>query len=166
MAEGFRTARLELGRHDWSAYRAPGSGGPSLPEVFLRMFDAHDQAAATGFSLEHKLEVQSMVFEVALPAVGVIMAAYADGGLPQWVEDELLTVLHNVITGEPHRSELERGNVDLVDRCIATARSGIWSMYARLTKSNADFLLDVLDFVDDDRDRLSAFQARFAGPAS
>jgi hypothetical protein len=31
-----RAARLEVRRHDWSASRAPESGGPGIAEVFTR----------------------------------------------------------------------------------------------------------------------------------
>lgn len=153
-------ARLEIGRIDWSAYRAPASGGPGIRDLLLGLLDAGDESEAVGCSLEYRFEVQSMVFEVALPAVGVILAAYAED-LPLWVEMELLNVLHNIITGEPHRSELELGNVDLVDKCIERARDGIWVMYSRLSKWNSDFLLDVLELVDSDRERFTAFRAGF-----
>jgi hypothetical protein len=155
-----RAARLEIGRHDWSSYRSPASGGPSTPDVFLGLLNAENAEDAVGVSLEYRLEVQSMVYEVALPALDVILAAYSEEP-PVWVESELLNALHGIILGEPHRSELELGNSDLVDRCIQRARDGLWVLYARLSRFNADFLIDILDVLDSDRERFEAYRREF-----
>jgi len=156
-----RAARLEVRRHDWSAYRAPESGGLGIADLFTRLLDAEDAAESVGVSLEDRLEVQSMVYEVALPALDVILAAYAEDP-PVWVESEFLNALHSIILGEPHESETELGNHDLVDRCIERARDGIWVLYARLSKFNADFLIDILEELDTDKDRFQAYRSEFA----
>lgn len=153
-------ARVELARYDWSTYRAPTGNGFGIPDIFMRIIEADSDSDLLGCTLEYRLEVQSMVYEVALPAVGVIVAAYAES-LPVAAEMELLNVLHNIITGEPHASELEMGNYDLVERCVERAREGIWVMYSKLSKINADFMLDVLDVVDLDRARFAAFRDRW-----
>lgn len=155
-----KAARLEVQRHDWSAYRAPISGGMAIPDIFLKLMDTEIADEAVGASLEYRLEVQSMVYEVALPALDVILAAYAENP-PVWVESEFLNALHNIILGEPHRSELELGNFDLVDRCIQRARDGIWVLYSRLSRFNADFLIDILDAIDTDRERFEAYRTEF-----
>lgn len=156
-----RTAKIELERYDWSGYRAPSGDGRRVADVFGRLFDVDCSTEVVGLSLENKLEVQGMVFEVALPATGVILAAFADGDSPGWAECELLNTLAFVVGGEPHRSELELGNYDLVDRCIAAARDGIWVMYSYLARNNSPFMLNILDLVDEDRDRFSAFERKF-----
>ncbi|WP_433793704.1 hypothetical protein [Actinoplanes sp. CA-252034] len=156
-----KAARIEVRRHDWAAYRAPVSSGPSIPDVFQRLLDAGSAEEAAGFSLEYRLEVQSMVYEVALPALDVMLAAYVED-LPNWVESEFLNALHGIILGEPHRSELDLGNFDLVERCVQRARDGIWTLYARLSKFNADFLIDILDEIDTDRDRFEAYRHEFS----
>ena len=158
MAAAFRAARIELSRHDWASYRAPMSSGPSVPEIFARMLDGGDASDAAGFTLYGRLEVQSMLYEIAWPATGVILAALAGGRLEQWVEDEFLTILHTIVYGEPHRTELELGNDDLAERCVAKAKEGIWVLYSSLRGTNADFVLDILAALDDDRYRLEAFR--------
>ncbi|MFU8851226.1 hypothetical protein ACNAW0_09625 [Micromonospora sp. SL1-18] len=154
-------ARREIDRHDWNRYRHPsGRDGSELRMIFLGLLEA-GEAEEPGLSLEYRLEVQSMVFEVALPAVGVILAAYSDQ-LPRWVEMEFLNALHNVLLGEPHVSEIAAGNGEVVDRCIRSARSGIWVLYSKLSRHNSDFLIDILEMVDDDRGRFEFFRRSFA----
>ena len=102
-----------------------------------------------------------MVYEVALPALDVILAGYAEHP-PVWVESEFLNALHGIILGEPHESEMELGNGDLVDRCRERARDGIWVLYARLSTFNADFLMDILEELDTDKDRFQAYRSEFS----
>lgn len=153
----YSAARLEVGRVDWTSYRAPKHGGPGIPEIFLKLFEAGSADEAAGYSLEQRFEVQAMVYEVALPAVDVIVAAYADSP-PLWLEMELLDVLHNIVLGEPHRSEVEAGNHLLIEQCVDRARRGMWVLYSRLSKHNYEFLLDILAELDDDRSRVEAFR--------
>lgn len=161
MSIEFRAARIELARHDWGSFRAPMHGGPAVPEIFSRMLDGGNAGESIGYSLRERLETQSMVYEIALPATGVILAAFAGGRLAEWVEDEFITVLHNILYGEPHFTELELGNDDLVDRCVEKARDGIWGLYASLRRSNALWMIDMLRLVDPDQDRVTDFEAVF-----
>ncbi|WP_030443698.1 hypothetical protein [Actinoplanes subtropicus] len=105
-----------------------------------------------------------MLFEVALPATGVILAALAGGPLEQWVEDELLTILHTIVYGEPHQTELDLGNTDLADLCAAKAKGGIWVLYSSLRRSNAEFVLDILAALDEDEGRLEAYRRAYLKP--
>ncbi|MEU4214079.1 hypothetical protein [Actinoplanes sp. NPDC026623] len=125
------------------------------------MLDGGNALESVGYSLRGRLESQSMVYEIALPATGVILAAFAGGRPAQWVEDEFVTALHNILYGEPHRSELDLGNDDLVDRCVERARDGIWGLYASLRRSNALWMIDMLRLVDHDQDRVTAFEAAY-----
>ncbi|MEU8186714.1 hypothetical protein [Micromonospora carbonacea] len=143
----YSAARQELERISWDDFRAPNGSGVAVAEIFRRLFDAEQEGDVEGCGLEQQLEVQSMVFEVALPAVGVILAAFAEE-IPAWLEMDLLNALHSVLMGEPHYSEIENGNEDLVDRCVESARGGLWVMYARLSKRNYDVLLDILGEAD------------------
>lgn len=156
MTISFRAARIELGRHDWASYRAPTSNGPPVAEVFTGLLDGGPPTA--GYSLEQRLETQSMLYEIALPATGVILAALAGGPLEPWAENDLLNALHTIVYGEPHRTELELGHSDLAERCVARAKAGIWTMYSVMRRSNAEWLLDILETVDEDRERLAAFR--------
>lgn len=156
----YRAARTELERHDWASYRSAPVAGPRIDDILLNLLDSESPAEVLGFTLRDRVEVRSKVFEVALPVIGVILAAYGESELKPWVEDEFLTTLHNVITGIPHPSELEAGNSGLVDQCIALSRAGIWVMYSRVTASNALFMLDILDRVDKDRDRFATFRSK------
>ncbi|WP_030443550.1 hypothetical protein [Actinoplanes subtropicus] len=64
MPARLNAARIELERHDWSAYRAPMSSGPFVPEIFARMLEGGDASTAPGFTLYGRLEVQSMLFGI------------------------------------------------------------------------------------------------------
>jgi hypothetical protein len=118
----FDAAVIELQRHDWTSLGAPhGDTGAGVRETFLKLLRAVDVSEAVGWSLEYKVEVQSMTFEVALPSISVILAAFTRE-FPRFVEAKFLNVLEAIITGQPHRSEIEMGNIELVDRCLVVSK--------------------------------------------
>lgn len=127
-----------------------------MADVFARLFDGGSPTG--GYTLDERLSTQSMLYEIALPATGVIVAALAGGPLEPWVENDYLNALHTVVNGEPHRTELELGHTDLAEQCAARAKAGIWAMYSVMRRSNAEWLLDILDTVDEDRERVAAFR--------
>ncbi|MGW4318843.1 hypothetical protein ACWEMW_06565 [Streptomyces sp. NPDC004684] len=158
--------RLELGRHDWPALRCGcGRSGAHLAESFRRLLAARSARETAGHTLENHLEVQSMLFEVAPHAVPVMLAALAED-LHDCVRRHFLGMLEYLVTGESHRSEAEAGRPDLAEECVAAAREGIVTLYAEAASGDAGAVFDILEFVDEDEDRLEFYRSALAANRS
>jgi hypothetical protein len=156
--ELMRASILELRRHDWSALRCGcGQSGGHLTEVFSRLLDARSTHETIGHTLENHLEVQSMLFEVAPHAVPVMLTALGED-LHDSVRAHFLGMLEYLVTGESHRSEIEAGRPDLDEQCAAAAREGILVLYAEAVSGDAEAAFDILEFVDEDEDRLEYYR--------
>ncbi|GHE82113.1 hypothetical protein GCM10014715_42320 [Streptomyces spiralis] len=157
-----RASILELRRHDWSALRCGcGRSGAHLTESFSRLLDARSTRETIGYTLENHLEVQSMLFEVAPHAVPVMLTALGED-LHDSVRRHFLGMLEYLVTGESHRSEIDAGRPDLEEECIAAVREGIWALYTEAVSGDAEAALDILDYVDEDEDRLEYYRSVLA----
>jgi hypothetical protein len=105
-----------------------------------------------------------MLFEVAPHAVPVILMALGED-LHDSVRGHFLGMLEYLVTGEPHRSEIEAGRPDLEEQCIAAVREGISVLYSEAASGDAEAAFDILEFVDEDEDRLEYYRSALAaGP--
>ncbi|CAM5418769.1 hypothetical protein [Streptomyces aurantiogriseus] len=153
-----RASILELRRHDWSALRCGcGQSGAHLTEAFRRLLDARSTQETIGHTLENHLEVQSMLFEVAPHAVPVMLTALGED-LHDSVRRHFLGMLEYLVTGESHRSEIEAGRPDLEEQCVAAVREGILVLYTEAVSGDAEAAFDILEFVDEDEDRLEYYR--------
>ncbi|MEV6737769.1 hypothetical protein AB0N14_12825 [Streptomyces sp. NPDC051104] len=154
--------RIELGRHDWDALRCGcRQSGAHPPETFTRLLSAGSVVEMTGHTLENHLEVQSMLFEVAPHAVPVMLTALAED-LHHSVRRHLVGMLEYLVTGESHRSEVEAGRPDLEEECIAAVREGILGLCAEAVSGDAEAAFGILEFVDEDEDRLEYYRSALA----
>ncbi|MFE0330022.1 hypothetical protein ACFW08_25160 [Streptomyces sp. NPDC058960] len=157
-----RASILELRRHDWSALRCGcGQSGAHLAESFSRLLEARSRQETIGHTLENHLEVQSMLFEVAPHAVPVMLTALGED-LHDSVRGHFLGMLEFLVTGESHRSEVEAGRPDLEEECVAAVREGILVLYAEAVSGDAEAVFDILEFVDEDADRLEYYRSALA----
>ncbi|MFG2883525.1 hypothetical protein ACGFYV_14690 [Streptomyces sp. NPDC048297] len=157
-----KASRLELGRHDWAELRCGcGQSGSHLVEAFGRLLDARSVRETVGYTLENHLEVQSMLFEVAPHAVPVMLAALGED-LHDSVRRHFLGMLEYLVAGESHRSEVEAGRPDLAEECIAAVREGIVMLYIEAVSGNTEAAFDILEFVDEDEDRLAYYRSVLA----
>lgn len=157
-----RASLLELARHDWAGLRCGcRESGAHLPETFSKLLEARTIEETVGYRLDGHLEEQSMLFQVAPHAVPVILAALQED-LPRFVRSHLLTVLWRLVTGESHRSEAEAGLPGLEEDCCAAAREGIWPLYHEAASGDVETALDILEFVDPDRQRFENFRSALA----
>lgn len=154
-----RAWQIESARHDWGALRCGcGETGGHLPETFGRLMSARDPQEMVECRLSGHLEEQSMLFQVAPPAVPVILAALAEEP-PRFVRGHLLSVLGYLVAGESHRSEVEAGFPDLAEECRTAAHEGLWVLYREAASGDAEAALDVLEFTDPDERRFHHFRS-------
>ncbi|MFD9390468.1 hypothetical protein ACFWBB_06920 [Streptomyces sp. NPDC060000] len=157
-----RASILELRRHDWSALRCScGQSGAHLTESFRRLLDARSAQETIGHTLENHLEVQSMLFEVAPHAVPVILTALGEQ-LHDSVRGHFLGMLEYLVAGESHRSEIEAGRPVLEEECVAAVHEGISVLYAQAVSGHAEAAFDILEFVDEDDERLEYYRSALA----
>ncbi|WP_405585474.1 hypothetical protein [Streptomyces sp. NBC_01190] len=150
---------IELKRRDWGGYRCGcGDTADHLVETFKRLLYAEVPEDVVDYGLDGHVEIQSMLFEVALPATSLIMAALMED-LPAFVRAHFLVTLLRIVSGESHSSEVEAGNGDLQEECIDSAREGLWLLYREAMSGDTQNAIDILEFIDFDEDRLDFYKS-------
>jgi len=154
--------RAELARHDWSQLRC-GCGGTAshVPEIFEKILAADSASDAVGYSLDGHLEIETNLFEAAVPAVGVILAALA-GPISDFSRGQLMAVLWYLVSGDSHHSEVALGRSRLGDECRLKAREGIWVVLHYAVNRRDETALDVLGLIDLDESRSGYFASKMA----
>ncbi|MFD8723909.1 hypothetical protein ACFV2H_39645 [Streptomyces sp. NPDC059629] len=153
---------LELERYDWSQLRCGcGDGAGHLSVTFRKLLEAKTPQDAVGYRLDGHVEVQSMLFEAAVPAVSVILAALTEELAP-FVRSHFLVTLLFAVSGEPHSSEVAAGRESLDGECCDKAREGLWVLYHEAMSGDTENALDVLEIIEEDETRFSRFRAALA----
>jgi hypothetical protein len=149
----------ELARYDWPALACGcGRNAAHIPSAF-RAILTFDEAAG-GPSLTDHIEVEGSLFQAAVPAVSVILAALASP-ITAYARDQFIDSLWYVAHGEPDPTEAAQGRADLVEACRERMREGIWIIYREaFSKRRAETAMDILEMVDDDRQRFEEYRAR------
>ncbi|WP_405798480.1 hypothetical protein [Streptomyces sp. NBC_01506] len=153
--------RAELDRHDWDALRC-GCGGTAghVPTMFEAIIEAGTPGDMVGHTLDNHLEVGTNLFEVSVPAVGVLLAALA-GDLSPLARAEFMITLWRLASGESHSTEVAAGRAGLGDECRAGCREGLWVVgRTGLTGSadEAEMAADIVEFIDLDEERSAYYQ--------
>lgn len=155
-------ALLELERYDWSQLRCGcGDGAGHLSVTFRKLLEARSPQDAVGYRLDGHVEVQSMLFEAAVPAVSVILAALTEELAP-FVRSHFLVTLLFAVSGESHSSEMGAGRESLDEECYEKAREGLWVLYHEAMSGDTENALDVLEIIEEDETRFSHFRAALA----
>lgn len=156
-------ALLELERYDWSRLRCGcGHGAGHLPVTFRKLLEARSPQEAVGYRLDGHVEVQSMLFEAAVPAVQVILAALTEELAP-FVRSHFLVTLLFAVSGESHSSETAAGRDSLEEECYEKARDGLWVLYREAVSGDTENALDILEIIEEDETRFSHFRTALAG---
>jgi hypothetical protein len=154
--------RAELARHDWSRLRCGcGSTAGHVPEIFEKILAADSAGDAVGYALDGHLEVETNLFEVAVPAVGVILAALA-GPISEFSRGQLIAVLWYMVSGESHSTEVALGRSRLGDECRLKAREGIWIIFHYAVNRRDETAMDIVGLIDLDEDRSGYYASRIA----
>ncbi|MER5201126.1 hypothetical protein ACWD3J_48515 [Streptomyces sp. NPDC002755] len=151
-------ALLELERYDWEQFRCGcGKSAAHIPETFRRLLAAKSPEDAVGYRFDGHLEIQSMLFEAAVPAVSVILAALTEEPA-RFARSHFLVTLLFLVSGESHSSEMEAGREDLGEECREKARDGLWEIYREAVSGDTENALDILEVIEDDGLRLAHFR--------
>ncbi|MFJ1796626.1 hypothetical protein [Kitasatospora griseola] len=161
--------RVELERHGWGAMRCGcGDSAEHVPLMFEAIVEAETPQDMIGYTLDNHLEFNANLFEVAVPAVSVILAALA-GELSTRARDHLLITLWRLAAGDAHNTEQALGRIGLGGECRAKTREGLWLiLQLGLTGSadDADTAADLRELIDLDDGRSAFYQALLRQRAS
>jgi hypothetical protein len=154
--------RAELERHDWASLSCGcGESADHVPLMFEAILTAGTPQDMIGYTLDNHLEIGTNLFEAAVPAVGVILAALAGDPSPL-ARRHLLDTLCHLASGDSHATEQVRGRTRLGDECRLKAREGYWLIArAGLTGSadDAETAADICELIDLDDERSGYYQA-------
>jgi hypothetical protein len=122
---------MELNRWDWSNIMMCGGPATNIPLAIRELLSAEtgDEAEEAYWKLENFIVVQGNIFEAAAYSIPVLMAALVKTDRPGPVQVSLFELLYQILGGEVHADEIARGMHDLKERCVASARVGLWVLY-------------------------------------
>ena len=157
-------AEIELARWDWSRLRQATGPATHVPGSIRAMLSAAtpDELDEYYWELENHVVIQGRLFQAAPPVVAVLMAALTCAERPSWVRIGVLDLLFQLVIGTSHESEIANGSHLLGATCKKTVRHGLWVLYRELIEGERDAARDILDQVEEDRDRLVAVLAQLS----
>jgi hypothetical protein len=136
---------------DWGSYRQlEGVSAADVGQVLMSLLKSDVERVDTAEdSLENKIVPQANLYSAAEPAISVLAASLSDPR-PRWVRIAVLELMFLVLSGAPVRDEVERGNGELLERCISRVRESLWLIVREALTDAACYeaALDVLDIVD------------------
>lgn len=120
--------------------------GISLRELIV----AKDEKAAelAYWKLENRIVAQGTVYDVAVPAIRVLVAAFLND-LAMPVRISILELLYQILSGATSELETKR---DLVDECRILAAEGLWLIVREFVSGPRGAAGDVLACLDTDLD--------------
>lgn len=154
---------VELGRYDWAAL-ACGCGGPAdhLPGEFRRLAAASSDSEATLNGIFDHVSVNEVLYEPAVPAASVTLAALA-GELAVPARRSFLELLLGLVAGESQAFNVADPGRDLLEECRFATASGIWLLHAEVFAGRGPALVslayELLTLVEEDEERLSLVQS-------
>ncbi|MBK3572965.1 hypothetical protein JHN63_03825 [Streptomyces sp. MBT65] len=155
-----RPSLIQAERVDWSSLRCGCSKtGAHIPETFARLLEAGTPSEIAEATLEGHINIQSLLFEVAVPVTSMIIAALQED-LSEPVRLELLEHLLACVAGESHWTEAEAGAPEIDIDCQIAAREGIWTLYQEYATGHAMLARYILEGVDNDQERFAYFDAK------
>jgi hypothetical protein len=151
-------AELELNRWDWSRFRQATGNAGHVPGAIRALLDSGtpDDVDIPYWKLENHIVVQGQLYQAALPAVSVLIAALTWTERPSWVRVGVLDLLFQLVNGTAHESEVTANGIDLAESCKQAARQGLWVLYRELLDGERDAAKDVLFEIERNHDRLAA----------
>ncbi|MFG2944580.1 hypothetical protein [Streptomyces adustus] len=155
-----RPSLIQAERVDWASLRCGcGETGAHVPETFARLLEAGSPAEIAEATLEGHINIQSLLFEVAVPVTSLIAAALQED-LAEPVRLRLLNDLLTCVAGESHWAEVEEGAPGIEVDCQIAAREAIWTLYQEYATGHAMLARYILEEVDPDEERFSHFDAK------
>ncbi|WP_338846804.1 hypothetical protein V8J88_23925 [Massilia sp. W12] len=149
---------IEISRINWENLRvAPGSA-VIIPNALIRLLKTQsaEDANEIYWQLENHIVIQGQVFQCAEFAIPVLLLALADD-CSRPTKVACMELLFQILAGTPHQSEIDAENNELMDRCHKKAREGLWLLYKELQDGVTDAAYEILDLIDDDKERLNFY---------
>lgn len=159
-------AEIELARIDWSKLRDIRSSfgertvsADYVPAVMKALLNAKSPEEATEQynKIEGYVFLPDQLFESAEYLVPVLIASLLE--VPEgYLKTTVLELLFWIISADgPDRNEVALGNVDLLEKCRAKAREGLWIFYRELSSIHREAAFEILKKIETDHSRLEAF---------
>jgi len=154
--------RAELSRHNWKSYSCGcGQTAEHVPADFAAFMGAAPESVAQKTfrdGLDNHVIIQSNIFEAAIPATSVLIAAL--GSWPSSAHRRrIITRIRGIVGAETFHAEVDDGRVDLELAARETARAGIWNIYRSLVEDASPSALYTLEYIEPDEARLEYFYA-------
>jgi hypothetical protein len=134
-------AESAIDRINWSSLRLQSGTAEHIGPVLRELLAAAtpDAADLAYWKLENAVVVQGTVYEAAEATVSILMQALATER-PAHVRIAILKLLYEVVAGCPPTPDQE----ELIHRCRARCREGVWVLVRELVTGYHDAALDVL----------------------
>ncbi|MET8102371.1 hypothetical protein ABZV29_39020 [Streptomyces sp. NPDC005236] len=157
-----RPSLIQAERIDWHSLRCGcGETAAHIPETFARLLEARTPSEIAEATLDGHINIQSLLFEVAIAVTSLIAAALQED-LPEAVRVQLLDHLLTCVAGESHWTEVEAGAPEIEVDCQIAAREAIWTLYQEYVTGHAMLARYILEEVDPDQERFSSFDAKLS----
>jgi hypothetical protein len=140
-------AEREIELVDWAQFTELDGPGGDIGNRLRALLDAgsSDAAGDAYWRLENHVVAQNELFDSAEPTVSVIVAALADER-PRYVRIALLDLLYLILTASPSAA-IKARCPDLVERCHARAREGLWLLVREAAVGAQGSARDVLELL-------------------
>lgn len=154
---------LEIACHDWAALDCGCDRSATHVAADLsRMARATTAEDADIEMLSGHVFIPSVLYEPAVPAVSVALAALADDVAPP-AREGMLELLSMLSAGEGQAMDAAARGRDLPAECIAAIRPGIWLLYSEVFAGRslraAAHAYETLTLIDANANRLARVQA-------
>lgn len=127
VSAGLADRQLRLIR--WDELRCNWGMAGAVAQDLRVLLSVDDDSADEAYeNLENPVVSQGHLFECAPAVVSVIVAAVADGTVPEANVAPSLDLLGRILAGYPDESEVALGRGDLRERCHEEALRGYWAL--------------------------------------
>jgi len=120
-----------IARYDWSNLREANGTAAGIPTAFIELLDSAgpEDSVKAYWKLENHVVLQGALFEASVGTVSLIGAAMVEPERPKWVRIQLLELLFQIVMGESHPEEVNRGFANLREECHNEANKLLWILY-------------------------------------
>jgi hypothetical protein len=146
----------EIDHVDWSAIACPcGQDGEHLADLLRGLLESGTRFDVS--SLDGHVMVSSSIYEPAVPAVSVFLAALA-GDAATGTREAALEALLFIMSADGQSADAASAGRDLIRECVESTRLGSWLLYAEIFSGRsvdaAGYAFEVLTLIENDAGRL------------
>lgn len=157
-----RLVELEIGRHDWAGMPCGCQrSAEHVGSALLKLAHADSVNKIQLGYIDNHVDVQGVLYEPAVPAVSVALAALADDVAPP-ARRVFCDLLLNLIAGDGQSQTSRAAGRDLVAECVAAARLGIWTLYSEIFHGESidarSYCYEILAQIEVDHGRIESVQ--------